>query len=63
MVISRRAILASLGGAGLSMPYVPRAVAADYSWKFGHGFSATHPVNTFAVEAAARIRADTARGT
>jgi tripartite ATP-independent transporter DctP family solute receptor len=59
MVISRRAVLAGLGGAGLSMPYVPRAVAADYSWKFGHGFSATHPVNTFAIEAAASIKQDT----
>jgi TRAP-type C4-dicarboxylate transport system substrate-binding protein len=41
------------------MPYVSRAVAADYSWKFGHGFPATHPVHTFALEAAARIKQDT----
>jgi tripartite ATP-independent transporter DctP family solute receptor len=59
MIISRRAALAGLGGAGLAMPYISRAVAADYSWKFGHGFSATHPVNTFAIEAAARIKQDT----
>src|ERR1700730_7839111 len=59
MILSRRTVLAGLGGAGMAMPYVSRAVAADYSWKFGHGFSATHPVNTFAVEAAARIKQDT----
>src|ERR1700748_3437514 len=59
VIISRRAMLVGLGGAGLSMPYVSRAMAADYSWKFGHGFSATHPVHTFAVEAAARIKQDT----
>jgi len=56
MIISRRKVLAGLGGAGLAMPYIVRAVAADYSWKFGHGFSATHPVNTFAMEAAAGIK-------
>lgn len=56
MIISRRGVLAGLGGAGLAMPYIGRAVAADYTWKFGHGFSATHPVNTFAMEAAASIR-------
>jgi tripartite ATP-independent transporter DctP family solute receptor len=59
MVVSRRAVLAGLGGAGLAMPTIARAVAADYSWKFGHGFSATHPVNTFALEAAASIREGT----
>src|SRR5258708_34755136 len=59
MILSRRAVLAGLGGGSLAMPYISRAVAADYSWKLGHGFSATHPVNTFAIEAAARIRQDT----
>ena len=59
MILSRRAVLVSLGGVGLAAPYISRAVAADYSWKLGHGFSATHPVNTFAIEAAARIRQDT----
>lgn len=59
MILSRRTVLAGLGGVGLAMPYISRAVAADYSWKLGHGFSATHPVNTFAIEAAARIRQDT----
>ncbi len=58
-MISRRAILAGLGSAGLSMPYVARAAAADYSWKFGHGFPAGHPVHIFALEAAARIRQET----
>ena len=55
-MISRRTLLAGLGSAGLSMPYVSRAVAADYSWKFGHGFPPAHPVHTFALEAAAQIR-------
>lgn len=63
MAVSRRAVLAGtlagVGGAPLAMPFISRAVAADYSWKFGHGFSATHPVNTFALEAAAGIREDT----
>ena len=58
-MLSRRSMLAGLGGAGLSMPYISRAFAADYSWKFGHGFSPTHPVHTFALEAAARIKQDT----
>ncbi len=58
-MISRRAILAGLGSAGLCMPYVARAAAADYSWKFGHGFPAGHPVHIFALEAAARIRQET----
>src|ERR1700761_5589632 len=59
VILSRRAVVAGLGGAGLAIPYIARAVAADYSWNLGHGFSATHPVNTFAIEAAARIRQDT----
>ena len=59
MVISRRTILAGLGGTGFATPYISRALAADYSWKLGHGFAATHPVNTFAMEAAARIKQDT----
>jgi TRAP-type transport system periplasmic protein len=59
VIVSRRAMLAGIAGAGLAMPYVSRAAAADYSWKFGHGFSATHPVHTFALEAAAKIRQDT----
>lgn len=59
MIVSRRAVLAGLGGASLAMPYIAHAVAAEYSWKFGHGFSPTHPVNTFAIQAAARIREET----
>jgi TRAP-type transport system periplasmic protein len=38
---------------------VSRARAAEYDWKFGHGFPATHPVNVFALEAAAKIKQDT----
>jgi len=59
MVISRRTAIAGLGAAAVAMPYVARAVTADYTWKFGHGFSDTHPVNTFAVQAAAKIKQDT----
>jgi TRAP-type transport system periplasmic protein len=59
VTISRRTLLAGLGSANLAMPHVARAAAVDYSWKFGHGFSATHPVNTFTMQAAARIREDT----
>jgi tripartite ATP-independent transporter DctP family solute receptor len=33
-------------------------MAAEFSWKFGHGFPASHPVHTFAVEAAAQIKQD-----
>ena len=58
MIISRRTILTGLAG-GLAMPYVSRAIAAEYSWKFGHGFSPTHPVNTFAIEAANKIKEST----
>lgn len=57
-MISRRSVLAGIAG-GLAMPYVSRALAAEYSWKFGHGFSPTHPVNTFAIEAAAKIKEST----
>ncbi len=58
MIISRRTILTGIAG-GLAMPYVSRAIAADYSWKFGHGFSPTHPVNTFAIEASNKIKEST----
>ena len=58
MIISRRTVLTGIAG-GLTMPYVSRAIAAEYSWKFGHGFSPTHPVNTFAIEAAAKIKDST----
>jgi tripartite ATP-independent transporter DctP family solute receptor len=59
MVISRRTAIAGLGAAVIATPYVARAATAEYIWKFGHGFSDTHPVNTFAVRAAAKIKQDT----
>src|SRR5947209_3439337 len=59
MKLSRRTVISALGAAGLSAPFVSRAVAAEYEWKFGHGFPATHPVHVYAVEAAARIKQET----
>jgi tripartite ATP-independent transporter DctP family solute receptor len=61
MKFSRRTVLSALGAAGLSAPFVSRraVAAAEYEWKFGHGFPATHPVHVYAVEAAARIKQET----
>ncbi|GJD50032.1 Sialic acid-binding periplasmic protein SiaP [Methylobacterium crusticola] len=56
---SRRAIVLALGAAGVPAPFVSRARAAEYDWKFGHGFPASHPVHVFALEAAATIKQDT----
>jgi TRAP-type transport system periplasmic protein len=57
MKLSRRTVLSALGAAGLAAPFVSRrAAAAEYDWKFGHGFPATHPVHVYAVQAAARIK-------
>lgn len=56
---SRRGVVLALGAAGVSAPFISRAMAAEYDWKFGHGFPATHPVHVFAVEAADRIKQET----
>jgi tripartite ATP-independent transporter DctP family solute receptor len=56
MTPTRRTFLAGIGAAGIGAPFISRALAAEYSWKFGHGFPASHPVHVFAVEAAARIK-------
>jgi TRAP-type transport system periplasmic protein len=62
MKLTRRAVVAGLAtagaGLGLAKPFVSRALAADYAWKFGHGFPASHPVHVFALEAAAKIKQD-----
>jgi TRAP-type transport system periplasmic protein len=62
MKLTRRAVVAGLAtagaGLGLASPFVSRALAADYAWKFGHGFPASHPVHVFALEAAAKIKQD-----
>ncbi len=58
MQATRRTFLASLGAAGISAPFISRGLAADYSWKFGHGFSDSHPVHTFAVAATEKIKQD-----
>src|SRR4051812_8401367 len=56
---SRRTFLSGLGAAGVAAPFVSRAVAAEYDWKFGHGFPASHPVHVFALEAVEQIKRDT----
>ncbi len=59
MTISRRVFTA--GSAALAtttlLPRRARA-AADFPLRFGHGYPATHPLNVRAVEAAARIKAE-----
>ena len=63
MQFTRRTVVAALattgvGISGLSHPFISRALAAEYDWKFGHGFPAGHPVHVFALEAAAKIKQD-----
>ncbi|TBW39445.1 TRAP transporter substrate-binding protein [Siculibacillus lacustris] len=53
---SRRAVLVGLGAAGLSAPWISQARAAEFEWKFGHGFPASHPVHVHAAAAATTIR-------
>jgi TRAP-type transport system periplasmic protein len=57
--LSRRTVIAALGAVSFSAPFVSKAIAAEYEWKFGHGFPATHPVHVYALEAAARIKQET----
>lgn len=57
--LTRRHLVAAVGAVGLSAPFVSRAMAAEYDWKFGHGFPASHPVNVFALKAAEKIKQDT----
>ncbi len=58
MLVNRRTFLAATAAAATVGPFVSRARAADFSWKFGHGFPATHPLHVRAVEAAERIKKD-----
>src|SRR5262245_57405427 len=57
--ISRRSALAC-GVAGATMLGAPgvirRAQAAEFTYKFGHGFPLTHPFHTFLQSAASAIR-------
>lgn len=61
MIVNRRTFLAVTATAAvaapLAAPFVSRgALAAEYGWKFGHGFPASHPLHVRALEAAERIR-------
>ncbi|MBV9561662.1 MAG: TRAP transporter substrate-binding protein [Bradyrhizobium sp.] len=63
MMFTRRAVVAGLATTGIGIgslahPFVSRALAAEYAWKFGHGFPANHPVHVFALEAAQKIKQD-----
>ena len=59
MNITRRSVLAA-AGAAIATPFIARpALAADYVWKFGHGFAANHPLQIRATEAAGKIKRDT----
>jgi len=63
MKFTRRTVVAALattsvGVGSLSHPFVSRALAAEYDWKFGHGFPASHPVHVFALEATQKIKQD-----
>ncbi|EWY40930.1 ABC transporter substrate-binding protein [Skermanella stibiiresistens SB22] len=62
MLIKRRTFLAATGAVAAATtmgPFVSKAKAADFSWKFGHGFPATHPLHVRALEAADRIKRET----
>jgi tripartite ATP-independent transporter DctP family solute receptor len=58
MSMTRRTFIGGAGALALGAVMSP-ARAAEYSWKFGHGFPPSHPLHTRAVEAAARIRQET----
>ncbi|MFL9908291.1 TRAP transporter substrate-binding protein [Paraburkholderia sp. RL17-337-BIB-A] len=55
MSMSRRTFVQTLGSLALSAVALP-ASAAEFSWKFGHGFPASHPLHVRALQAAARIK-------
>jgi tripartite ATP-independent transporter DctP family solute receptor len=55
MSISRREFVKAAGALALGAA-VPSARAADFSWKFGHGFPPSHPIHVRAVQAAAWIK-------
>jgi tripartite ATP-independent transporter DctP family solute receptor len=55
MKISRRQLIKAAGAVALGAAF-PAARAAEFSWKFGHGFPPSHPIHKRAVEAAAWIK-------
>ncbi|WP_376960419.1 TRAP transporter substrate-binding protein [Azospirillum sp. A26] len=63
MTIKRRQFLAATAAGALAVPlaapFISKAHAAEFAWKFGHGFPASHPLHVRAVEAAERIRKET----
>jgi tripartite ATP-independent transporter DctP family solute receptor len=58
MSMSRRTFINGAGAFALGAVMSP-ARAADFSWKFGHGFPPSHPLHIRAVEASARIKQET----
>lgn len=58
MSMSRRTFINSAGALALGSVMSP-VRAADFGWKFGHGFPPSHPLHLRAVEAAARIKQET----
>ncbi|HEY4375344.1 MAG TPA: TRAP transporter substrate-binding protein [Burkholderiales bacterium] len=58
MSVSRRTFIRALGSTALAAK-VSTARAADFSWQFGHGFPPSHPLHVRALQAAARVKAET----
>lgn len=60
MLTRRTALKASLGAATVvaSPHLVRRALAAEFTYKFGHGFPLSHPFHTFLEAAAAKVSED-----
>jgi len=61
MTILTRRSATKLLGASLATPFLSRSAfgTAEYAWKFGHGFPASHPLHVRASEAAAKIKQET----
>jgi tripartite ATP-independent transporter DctP family solute receptor len=63
MTISRRTLLKASAAAtafgGMAMPFVARAQAADYVYKYANNLPDTHPMNIRAREMSAAIRTET----
>jgi len=59
--VTRRGLNRLLVGtaAGLALPRVSAARAADFNYKFGHAFPLTHPIHIAGAAAADRVRVET----
>src|SRR5689334_16061181 len=59
-LLTRRSATKLLTG-GFAAPFISRQAlaAAEYAWKFGHGFPASHPLHVRAAEAAEKIKQET----